>query len=257
MENNILTLCAYHESGRVVFAYLCGFTCDGIELSATDPGRGMSKLNGGQDTALIQQILGGNPLVIAPENRNKAIEVAQHLMEVYCAGTCARIYFEQEGKIGTDVELDVPVQDEKPIHTIQQFLTGINPGHDTSFPAKKMAYIFQKLKDAGAWKAIHALATTAINSSEKSLTRFEIEDALMAGGLKIRRVASSGFNVGLSEEKKKIEEPAAQQTRLKEFESESTADILLKDFFRKIRKDWGEEEVNAAARHVKEIIARY
>jgi len=257
MKNDILTLCAYHESGRVVFAYRAGFHCDGIELSAVDPGKGKSRLNGGADTALIQQILGGNHPVISPENRNKAIEVAQNLMDVYCAGTCTRIYLEEEGNIGELVELDVPVQDEKPIGAIQKFLTEINPGHDPAFPSKRMAVIFKKLRAPEVWKAIQSLASTAVTNGEKLLGRFEIEDALMAGGLRVQRAASPGFSVGLTEAGKKKEGPETRASKTIEFESESPADILLKDFFRKVRKDWGEEEVAAATQHVKDIIRKY
>lgn len=207
MEKNILTLCAYHESGRVVFAYLNGFFCDGIELSIADPGRGKSKLNGGQDTALIQQILTGNHLSTAPENQNKAVGVALRLMDVYCAGTCARIFFEQDGNIPSDVELDVPVQDDKPITAIRKFLTALNPAHDPAFPSKKMADILQKLKDPSVWKPINLLATAAINNFEKPLNRFEIEDSLMAGGLKVKRAAPSGFSVGLTDTGKKKKNP--------------------------------------------------
>ena len=146
MANEILELCAYHESGRVVFAYYSGFFCDSIELSASDYGRGKSVLNAGSLTPLVQQILSGNHLAVAEENRNKAVETAHHLMDIYCVGACTRAYYEQMSDPGEELELDVPVQDDKAISAVQQFLLAVNPGHDANFPAKRMSAILQKLK---------------------------------------------------------------------------------------------------------------
>ncbi len=257
MANEILQLCAYHESGRVVFAYRAGFFCDGLELSATDYGRGKSVLDGGSDTPLIQQVLSGNHLLVAPESRTRAIEVAQHLMEVYCAGSCTRAYFEQLAEPGSELEIDVPAVDEKAIMAVQKFLTGMNPGHDPSFPSKCMTRILQKLQDHETWKAVQSLAQAAINNDEKPLTRFEIEDTLMAGGMKIKRTAAPGFNVGLGDALRKSAGVVMDEEPRKPAGPLSTTDILLSDFFRNIRTDWTEDEAQAAVKHVKEVMTKY
>lgn len=256
MADDILQLCAYHESGRVVFAYLSGFFCDGIELSDTDYGRGKSTLNGGSDTPLIQQILSGNHASVTAENRNRAIEVAHHLMDIYCAGSCTRAHLEQIENPGAELEMDVPAADDKQISAIQHFLTAVNTGHDPDFPSKCMNGIFQKLKDPEVWKAVQSLSKAAIQT-ERPLTRFEIEDALMAGGMKIKRAASPGFNVGLGDASRKspgagyIEEPKKAEGPI------SNTDILLSDFFRNIRTDWDEEQAQAAVKYVRAVIAKH
>jgi hypothetical protein len=257
MANEILELCAYHESGRVVFAYHAGFFCDGIELSASDYGRGKSVLNAGGLTPLIQQILSGNHLSVAAEDRNKAIETAHHLMDIYCAGSCTRAYYEQMSNPGEEMELDVPVQDDKPISAIQKFLMGINPGSDPNFPSKRMSAILQKLKEPETWHAIEALAKAAVAKGGLALTRFEIEDALMAGGLKVKRAASPGFNVGLGDASLKANREVMQDEPRPATGPLSTTDILLGDFFRTIRTDWSEAEAQAAVKNVKVVVSKY
>ena len=92
MENeNLLT--AYHESARVVFAYLNGFTCDSMELPGKDSNAN-SKLNAGSDITFVQTVLSGNPLSLSAENLQHGTEVARKLMTIYCAGTCAEIFFQ-------------------------------------------------------------------------------------------------------------------------------------------------------------------
>ena len=106
-----IELCAWHESGRVVYAYKNGFTCDAIELSETDPGSGKSKLNGGEDTPYINAILSGKTQAIVLEDPIKAVDIAKKLMKVYCAGSCAKIYVENGKKLDSQTEIDIPGQD--------------------------------------------------------------------------------------------------------------------------------------------------
>lgn len=255
MANDILELCAYHESGRVVFAYLSGFYCESIELSDADFGRGKSVLNGGADMPVIQQIMSGNHQA-ASENKAKAIETAKKLMEIYVAGSCTRAYLEQLENPGQEVELDVPASDDKQIITLQNFLAAISPGFDPAYTSKCISQTFQKLKDPEIWKAIQSLTNAAAKSPERSLTRFQIEDALMAGGMKVKRPSASGFNVGVGDASRKSSgegyiEPKKTEGPL------SNTDILLSDFFRTIRTDWSEEEAQAAVKYVRAVIVKH
>ena len=257
MTKDILDLCAWHEAGRVVFAYQAGFFCDGIELSASDYGRGKSVLNGGSITPLIQIILSVNPAAVAIEDRDKAIETAYHLMDIYCAGSCTRAYLGQLENPGEELELDVPAADDKQISAVQNFLSAVNSAHDANFVSRRMNLIFQKLKTPEVWRAVQALAQAAIAKGGLTLTRFEIEDALMAGGMKVKRVASPGFNVGLGDASAKGSNVVMDDQPKKPAGPLSTTDILLTDFFRTIRTDWSEAEAQAAVKHIKEVVAKY
>ena len=186
-NEEILKLCAYHESGRIVFAYQSSYGCDSVEISATDSGKGLSKLNGHYDLEYIQAIFSGKPQTIVTENTNKAIEVAKNLMKVYCAGSCAENYFENGLSANNINEMEIPGQDAKYIDQLQNFLKQQIPNHPEDYPSQIILKIFEDLKKQEVWKPIEVLADRILKTEEKSLTRFYIKDALMMAGFKIKK----------------------------------------------------------------------
>lgn len=259
MNSEILLLSAYHESGRIVFTYLNGYTCDSMELSDIDSGRGGSKLNAGQDLPIVQAVLTGNALSLSPENKERGVEVAKKLMAIYCAGTCAVAFYENGKNIPAEINLEIPGHDLRNIELIQKFLKGAVPGHPENYPSQAIAIIFQKMKEPEAWKAIENLANKAFNSEKKSLTQFYIADSLMASGMKVRSsnaIASDGqrtssvrkdFALDLQEDKEPAKRPAP----------ESNLEIILKDYLMQIKKDWKDGELEAASDHVRSIFKKH
>jgi hypothetical protein len=265
MAKEIVNLCAYHESGRVVFAYLADYTCNTMTVSNFDAGKGSSILNGGNDNPIIQKLLSGAKPgdFDKPEN---AYEVAAKLTIMYCAGTCARVFYENDGSVNEETELDFPGQDTIPIEQLQKFMKSYNPNHADDYVSRIIAGIFTRIAKPDIWKSISKLAQEAAENFDTPMTRYTIEDTLMASGFKIKRQsASSGFNVGLSEtpdepvkEKEVVKQEVVKQSKpVAEEIDESPLDIVLKNFFRKIRTDWTEEEAAGAANQVKNIFAKY
>jgi hypothetical protein len=259
MENETLTLCAYHESGRVVFAYLAEYHCTSLTLSDIDPGKGSSMLNGGNDNPIIEKILRGDQLV-SFNNVGEAYKIANRLMVMYCAGSCARAFYENNGTISGDVELDIPGQDGIKIDKLQSFMKGCNPAHSDGYVNTVIAGIFQQLAKKEIWKAVKNLAETAIENYDKPLNRYTIEDTLMGSGFKIKRPTfSSGYDVGLSEapDEKPTKKQEPQPSIATDIDDESPLDIVLKNYFKKIRTDWSDTEAGVAANQVKSFFAKY
>jgi hypothetical protein len=230
-----------------------------MELSATDAGRGKSVLDGGPDMAFIPLILSTNYTSIEVEQRSRAIEVAHKLMTIYCAGSVTRAYYENGMDTNAPLDLDVPAQDNKQIEAIQKFLKLIDNEHADDFVQQTMKQVLKQVQDPGTWKAIEALAAAALNKQDAPVKRFEIEDALTAAGMKVRHIARSGFSVGLMDKEPVVsakQEPVSPPGH-EAFETETTLDILLKDFFKKIRKDWNEEDVAHAVVHVRGLFEKY
>lgn len=251
-------LSAFHEVGRVVFAYLNGYTCDGIELSETDAGRGGAKLNAGDDLALVQAILSGTPLSTSPDNKEKSIEVAKKLMTIYCAGSCVSAFFQNEKNIPTELDLEIPSHDLRNIELIQKFLSKALPEHSDNYPTQIMTVIFKGLKDADLITSIGMLSTALLRTENKSLNGFGIEDTLMASGLPIpKRTKRSPYNVDLQEDKTIPIKSDSDNNITFNADSNSPIDILLHDFLQRVRTNWKEEELNAAISYVKDIFSKY
>ncbi len=267
MDNEILHLCAYHESGRVVFAYMAGYACDKMQLSDADSGQGESKLDAGDDLPLVQAVLGRGSSPVTAENMTKAIAAAKKLMNIYCAGTCAETFFRNNGSLPDQLDMDIPGQDIQNIELIQSFLKSSVSGHPDDFPSQTMIEILKKLQDRDTWKAVTKLAEAAIAAYDKPLNRFYIEDALMAAGFKIqKRAVRQGFSIGVeraphtvrkpTDDHQAAEKPIPEKPSF-DFGQENPLDIVLRDFLRKIKHDWKEGEADAAANHIKGIFEKY
>jgi hypothetical protein len=252
---NETALTAYHQSARVVFTYLNGYSCDLMEL----PGKGSntnSKLNARNDLPFVQAVLAGNPLSLTPQNLQHAIEVAKKLITIYCAGTCAKIFFQNDLKIPAELELDISGQDLSMIEKVQTFLKKAIVDHSDDYPSETMVTVFKKLKDPEVWKAIELLASKLLH--EGTLKRFYIEDTLMMAGITIQKATTkSGFGLGLHEDDDVKPEPPQTQATAFESTSQTPLDIMVKDFLRKIRNDWKEEELNAAMAHLHDVYKKY
>lgn len=252
---NLLT--AYHESARVVFAYLSGYTCDSIEL----PEQGANtktKLNAGSDVPIVQAVLSGKAMSMSPAQLPHGIEVAKKLMSIYCAGTCAEIFFENGAKIPAELEMNISGQDLVTIEKIQTFLKKSSADHADDFPSQTIISVFRKLKDTEVWKAIELLAAKVSEQENKALTRFYIEDTLLMAGMRIQKPAArSGYSVGLHEDDD--EKPAAPEPKASAFEplDSTPLDIMVTDFLKKIKSNWQQEELKAAINYLHGVYRKY
>lgn len=249
MHAGIFEHSTHHESGRVLYAYKHGYNCESMEPSANDPGGGVSKLNGGADTPLIQALLSGNSGSIAAADLPRAVEIALKLYDINCAATCAGIFFSNEGRVTDDTEIVIPGQDMKFLQRLDAFLnaqSASSPGRLNS----TLSRIFSELKKDENWQPILMLAKALLDTEEKKITRFTIEDALMKGGFHPRRPQASGerFNLGIREDEgRKTEKLPTVAVN----PDETLLNKSLKDFLRLIDRPLNEDEIDASVNYLK------
>jgi hypothetical protein len=254
LENKTLT--AYHESARVVFTYLNNYTCDAMELPE-EGGSPKSKLNAGKDRNMVQAILSGNKAAQASENLPQSTEVAKKLMAIYCAGTCARIYYNNDLKVPSELQFDISGQDLAMMEKLQSFLKKALVDHPDDFPSTTVVSIFKQIKQSEVWKAIEMLSEKILAEEDKTLSRFHIEDALMVAGIKIHKATTkSGFGLGLHEDDSTDEKIHNEAISFKEDEL-SPLDIVVRDFLKQIKSDWQEKELKSATAHLHKIYNKY
>ncbi len=255
-NEEILKSGAYHESGRIVFAYKCSYGCESVELSNTDSGKGNSKLNGYHHLEFIQAILSGKPQNIISENPGKAIEVAKNLMEIYCAGSCAKNFFENNKSTDGLNELEIPAQDAGYIDKIQKFLKIHHSNHTDDYPSQVINRIFTDLMKPEIWKPIEILADRILKTEDKSLNRFYIEDTLMMAGFKInKQIIKQGISVQENETPKS--KPEATPELKPDLTKEKILDKALNDFLHLVKKDWATDELDASLNYLKFIFKKF
>ena len=272
MENNVLRPSAYHEAGRVVFTYLCGYLCDAMEIPGVAGSSG-SKLNSGNDLAAVQAVFSGNPIAMPAANLGHGIEVAKKLMTIYCAGTCTETFFNNNAEIPEELDMDIPAQDMKYIEKIQGFLKKASVDHPDDFPEHTIVTVFHKLKDPTTWKAIEMLAAKMLQAEDNSVKRFYIEDTLMVAGIRPQRSASAvsapAFAVGVREDETPRSATSAaaasvaaapvaeKKTTTFDLSNFTPLDIMLRDFLKRIKSDWQGGELDAAVKYLNDIFKKY
>jgi len=253
-ETNLLS--AYHEAGRVVFAYLNDFSCDSLELPEAGSAAG-SMLNAGNDLAFVQAVLSGNPSSHFPENIERGIATARKMMTIYCAGTCAEIFFQNNASIPDELEIEIPGNDLRIIEKIQTYLEKAIVDHRDDYPSQVIVSVLKKLQDHDIWRAIELLAAKVSQQENKSLTRFYIEDTLLLAGIKVQKAnTGSGFNLGLHEDKsvKPLKESSMSASDIMNL---TPLDVMLRDFLKKIKKDWNEGELESATAHLHDLYKKF
>lgn len=255
MITETIELCAYHESGRVAYAYQCGYICESMELSEVDSGAGVSRLNAGADGEFVQILLAGKSNAFDTARIEKAIDIARKLMKIYCAGSCAEIFFKENKQISDETEIEIPGQDMKYINIIQTFLKNNIPNHPSDYPSQIIIQLFRELKQEDNWSVIETLAQTILKKEDKKISRFYIEDALMKAGFKPGKKQQGGlhsFDMKVKEDDTKKERPAPTKP-ITGVTEENALDEALKSFLRLIQHPLNEEEIEASVKFLKSV----
>jgi hypothetical protein len=191
-------------------------------------------------------------------------------MNIECSGTCARIFYENGGSVPEELDLEIPAQNFKNIEKIQAYLKKAIIDHPDDFLMQTIVSIFKKMKDPSTWNGIQLLATKILAEESNSLTRFYIEDTLMLAGINVRRAAaasSPGFSVGVREDESP--RPVAQQAQAStatqaqtkapsiDLDSITPLYIMQRDFLKRIKKDWRENELDEAIAYINDLHKKF
>jgi len=256
-----LELCAYHESGRIVAAYMNGYICEQSQLSEIDAGSGKSVLNSGTDAPIIQVVLQRNASPAHPDNIDKAILVANKLMEIFSMGTCTSLYYENDKNLSEDVEISFLGQDISQLELIMTFLRKNDPTYSEDRLNNYLISNFSKLSKPEFSKPIEALVKKFIGELEFKLNRFQIEDTLKSVGFNFpEKKVSAGFAVSLSEEKSPsrttVVDPNAE-VESKPSNNENVLDTVLSNFISNLNKDLNKEEISASIKFLKDVFNKF
>jgi hypothetical protein len=254
-------LCAYHESGRIVAAYMNGYICEQSELSELDAGSGKSVLNSGADAPIIQIILQRNTSKPSAEITDKEILVANKLLEIFSMGTCTALYYENDKSLNEDIEISFPGQDISQLELIMTFLRKNDPTYTEDRLNNILNSNFTKLQKAELSKPIEALAKKFLGEEAFKLNRFQIEDTLKSVGFNFpEKKVSTGFSVSLAEEKSPsrttVVDPNAE-IESKHSNNDDALNTVLSNFISNLNKELNKEEISASVKFLKDVFSKF
>lgn len=181
--------CAYSESGRVVFAYLCGYHCSEVQLMRNPYEDGYfsyALIDYGKDSRIALNFIGekggsGHFPSLPLAKRLESIEVGQRLARLFIGGSVAAAVYRNKGDVHIPFPMQMDHEDMEKAEHIFSILKEMTVNNDVDFLENEIANALYTLNNSYVWKSIEQLAELLLE--EEYLDRNDIEESLERTGL--------------------------------------------------------------------------
>jgi hypothetical protein len=186
---NKCELCAYHESGHILFAYLCGYSCNYVELindKNEDDFTSIAMLDYGKDSQMASLFIGPNADLDAFNSFNLAqklecIEVGQRIARIFLGGSVAAAVFNNQGDVHIPLPMQIDFTDLLRVEFIQQALKKLSNDNDEEFIEHYLQDALYTLSNINVWNTIVDLASRLLKDNQ--LNKNDIEECLEEHGI--------------------------------------------------------------------------
>lgn len=180
-------ICAYHEAGHILFAYLCGYTCREAQLVNEENEDGFTSfsiIDYGLDTQYAGRFIGTEDLLfftgLGEAEQQKAIAVGRRIARIYMGGSTAATVYQK----GSPAELPVPFQmdftDLERIEFIGMVFQSLGAG-EPNLLEQYMNDARYTLSNINIWHTVQDLAERLLRFNP--ITRGDIEECLEEHGI--------------------------------------------------------------------------
>src|SRR5436305_13437892 len=126
-------ICAYHESGHILFAYLCGYACLRVELINENNGEGYSSIaiiDYGKDSMIASHFMASDANLeffkcLALGEKLESIEAGRRLCRIFLGGSVAAAVFNNKGNIHIPLPMQIDYTDLQRVEFIQKVIEEI------------------------------------------------------------------------------------------------------------------------------------
>ena len=197
---NKCELCAYHESGHILFAYLCGYSCNYVELindKNEDDFTSIAMLDDGKDSHMASLFIGPNANHDAFNSFNLAeklecVEAGQRIARTFLGGSVTAAVFNNQGDVHIPLPMQIDFTDLLRVEFIQQVLKKLSNDNDEEFIEHYLQDALYTLSNINVWDTIVDLATRLLKNNQ--LNKNDIEECLEEHG-----IVYSNVSIDLSE----------------------------------------------------------
>jgi len=185
---NQCEVCAYHESGHILFAYLCGYKCMEVQLIEENE-EGFSSyavIDYGKDAYLASKFINGNTDIdfftrLPLGQRLESIEVGRRLARIFLGGSVAAAVQKNGGNVHIPLPMQIDLTDLMRVEFIQQVMHEISTEHEDNFIEYGLQEALYTLNNINVWNTIKALAERLLK--ENYLSKNDIEECLEEHGI--------------------------------------------------------------------------
>lgn len=182
-------ICAYHESGHIVFAYLCGYSCLEVQLINKLTPEGFSSyamIDYGKDSFIASKLIGLNmdPTFFKsfslPE-KLETIEIGQRLSRIYMGGSVATAIFLNNGNPNIPLPIQLDYTDLFRVENIKNITNELSKNSEEDVIENSLKDVVYSFHSIHIWNAVNELAKKLLDSNH--LEKGDIEESLMPYGI--------------------------------------------------------------------------
>jgi hypothetical protein len=186
---NKCELCAYHESGHILFAYLCGYSCNYVELindKNEEDFTSIAMLDYSKDSRIASLFIGPNANLDAFNSFNLAqklecVEVGQRIARIFLGGSVTAAVFNNQGDVHIPLPMQIDFTDLLRVEFIQQVLKKLSNDNDEEFIEHYLQDALYTLSNINVWDTIVDLANRLLKNNR--LNKNDIEECLEEHGI--------------------------------------------------------------------------
>ena len=182
-------ICAYHESGHVLFAYLCGYSCLEVQLIEEYNENGFASyavIDYGKDAALASKFIASNPTIeffkcLALGEKLEAVEIGRRLARIFLGGSVAAAVFKNKGNVHIPLPMQIDYLDLLRVEFIHYVIKALSVDQEETFIEHGLQDALYTLSNVNIWETIADLASRLLKT--KRLERNDIEECLEEHGI--------------------------------------------------------------------------
>jgi hypothetical protein len=186
---NKCEICAYHEAGHILFAYLCGYACNYVELINSKANEDFSSIviiDYGRDAELASKFVAANANLdyfktLSLGMKLEAIEVGRRIARIYLGGSVAAAVYNNGGNYQVSLPMQIDVTDLFMVEFINQVLKESSSDTDENFIEYNLQDALYTMANPNYWNTIEDIAKRLLHANE--LSRNDIEECLEEHGI--------------------------------------------------------------------------
>jgi len=195
--NNLLTrhnfnqceVCAYHESGHILFAYLCGYSCKEVQLINEGNENGFTSyalIDYDKDSYYASKFIGSDTSAeffncLALGEKLEAIEVGRRLARIFLGGSVAAAIFNNDGNVQIPLPMQIDYLDLLRVEFIHYVIKEVSIDQEEGFIEHGLQEALYTLTNVNIWETVVDLAGRLLKANH--LDKNDIEECLDEHGI--------------------------------------------------------------------------
>jgi len=182
-------ICAYHESGHILFAYLCGYKC--LEAQLIDEGNengftSYALIDYGKDAFYASKLSSADHAIdvfkcLSLGEKLEAIEVGRRMARIFLGGSVAAAVFNNKGNVQIPLPMQIDYMDLVQVEFIHYVIQELSVDKDEDFIEHGLQDALYTLSNVNVWTTITDLASRLLQYNQ--LDKNDIEECLEEHGI--------------------------------------------------------------------------